>query len=166
MSGHPTAWNDILITFTEGALLFLAVAMFLVISIRFVARLTRRARALRPPLPQIGRDGACWSVPVRRKIDISGMLSPPGYRQTPRRCERFPHPELVAPLVHRRRSSRRLNDRLESYPLPRIVLPDWVSVPEKYSFPLAEATLRAWDPWSANRDAPAPGEDSSDQSPL
>src|SRR5512140_1482337 len=35
-----------------------------------------------------------------------------------------------------RRRSRSMQTRLEDFPLPRIILPDWVEVPEKHTFPI------------------------------
>lgn len=52
-----------------------------------------------------------------------------------------------------RRSSRRMSDRLDQYPLPPVVLPSWVSDPERHSFPIDEAVLRDWLPLSPGKRA-------------
>jgi len=45
-----------------------------------------------------------------------------------------------------RRRSRSMKHRLEDHPLPNVVLPDWVTSPERFTFPIDERTLRDWSP--------------------
>lgn len=45
-----------------------------------------------------------------------------------------------------RRWTRSMQDRLEEYPLPPVILPEWVTSPEKHTFPVADEMLRTWRP--------------------
>jgi hypothetical protein len=166
MSPHPTAWSDISITFAESAVLLLAFAAILVTAILFISWLTRRARSLRPHYRRLGETAPADQCPCGKAMTYHECCRLQDIASLREDVRSF----LVQKWSHRsfagRRSSRRLNDRLESYPLPRVVLPDWVSCPEKYSFPVSEAMLRAWNPWSANRDAEVPIEEPADHSPL
>lgn len=45
-----------------------------------------------------------------------------------------------------RRRSRSMKHRLEDHPLPNVVLPDWVTSPKRFTFPIDEPTLRGWSP--------------------
>lgn len=45
-----------------------------------------------------------------------------------------------------RRSSRSMKARLEDYPIPTIQLPDWVTTPEKFAFPVSSKEVEGWNP--------------------
>jgi hypothetical protein len=166
MSPHPTAWSDISITFAEWVLLFLAFAAILVTSILLIAWLTRRSSPLRPHYRRLGETAPADQCPCGRAVTYRECCRSQDIAKLRDDVRSF----LVQKWSHRsfagRRSSRRFNDRVESYPLPQLVMPDWVASPEKYSFPVSEAMLRAWDPRSANRDAKVTIEDPADHSPL
>ena len=50
-----------------------------------------------------------------------------------------------------RRRSRSMQTRLEDFPLPRLVLPDWVEAPEKHTFPISREALYSWTPLKVQR---------------
>ncbi|MFH1419218.1 MAG: hypothetical protein ABII12_13150 [Planctomycetota bacterium] len=49
---------------------------------------------------------------------------------------------------------RTLEQRLEDYPVPEVVLPEWVTHPEDHVFPISEQLLRTWRPDGGRRSVP------------
>jgi hypothetical protein len=45
-----------------------------------------------------------------------------------------------------RRRAGAMRHRMQDYPMAEVVLPEWVTEPEKFTFPIDEETVRAWTP--------------------
>jgi hypothetical protein len=57
-----------------------------------------------------------------------------------------------------RKRAGSMKHRLEDYPMAEPVLPEWVTSPEKYEFPIPEETVRAWTPLTDAQQAGAAAE--------
>lgn len=159
-------WTEEASAFCEAAALALAVLAALALCGLLLVALVSRRRPLKPHYLRLAQHSPQTACPCGcpaayqdccRPRDVEALQeSVRGYL-----IQRWSHRSFAG-----RRHSRPLRDRLETYPLPQIVLPDWVTRPERHSFPIAETALRSWDPWRANLGSPRRIDDSPDQSPI
>lgn len=110
-----------------------------------------RTRELKPHYARLGRNRPADPCPC----GASGPNGTPTYAECCRledikRLEIDCRSFLFQYWSHRsyagRRWSRPMQARLESFPIPRTVLPDWVRHPERYAFPIDDNLLRRWTP--------------------
>ena len=141
----------------EGILLALLLVLGGLLLVILFLWLTRRACGrnqppLQPHYLRLGRSAPDDACPCGR-----AGAAPRPYRECCRRADVNALAEEVREFLwkhwsHRsfagRRRSRSMINRLEDFPLPPFVLPDWVERPEKFTFPISEEELRAWSPLS------------------
>jgi hypothetical protein len=146
-----------MIEFLDAVLVCVAaVAMFLAL-IFIMARLGRWRRPLAPFYRRLGEAAPESPCPCGRPMKYGECCRAGDVQRLGEEVQSF----LIQRWSHRtfagRRWSRPLRDRLENYPLPRPALPEWVTQPEKFSFPISEELLRTWDPWRMGDQRQSPG---------
>lgn len=50
-----------------------------------------------------------------------------------------------------RRRSRSMTSRLEDYPIPPVQLPEWITAPDKYAFPISAEEVLRWSPLASGK---------------
>lgn len=166
MPPFATRWTDESSAFlTAAALALLAIGAFVGIT-AIVSKLVSRKRPLKPHYVRLSRQAPQSPCPCGRPAAYRDCCRPRDVDALQDSVRSF----LIQRWSHRsfagRRHSRPLRDRLETYPLPRIVLPDWVNRPERHSFPIDESAVRSWSPWTANLESLSDLDGASDQSPI
>jgi hypothetical protein len=159
-------WSEEVSAFCGAAALVAAVLGAFVVFALLLARLAKHRRPLKPHYLRLGLHSPQGPCPCGRPAAYQDCCRPRDAEALREGVRGF----LIQKWSHRsfagRRQSRPLRDRLETYPLPQVVLPDWVSRPERYSFPIAESALRSWNPWKANLESPPDLDSQSGQSPI
>ena len=138
-------------------LVVLAGVLLAVVGERVGRKLVRRPGRLQPyffRLSQVAPDDPC-------PCSKSGA-SEPSYEDCCRardveRLEEYTK-KFVWQVWMRRSSGRRragsMRHRLQDHPVPEVVLPEWVTDPGEYTFPIAEEVVAAWTPLKAETTAP------------
>ncbi len=49
-----------------------------------------------------------------------------------------------------RSRARPMKARLEDFPMPEVILPEWVTSPDEFAFPIEDAKIREWSPIPQN----------------
>jgi len=147
----------------ETLIVILVVAagvLLAVIGERVGRKLVKRPGRLRPFFERLSRVGPQDACPC-------GKANPARTYQDCCRARDVEHLEQYTKQFiwtnwMRRSSGRRragsMRHRMHDYPMAEVVLPEWVTTPEKYTFPIDEEIVCAWTPVRRDADSPMPAQ--------
>lgn len=120
--------------------------------VRAAANRLPSARDFLPSYGRLGRHAPASACPCGAKAadgsgrSYSDCCRPADVQELERQVREFIFKDWCRRSYAGRRSTRNIQQRLEDYPMPPVVLPDWVSHPERFEFPVDQDRMQSWNP--------------------
>jgi hypothetical protein len=143
----------------------LAGVTFAILATKLGKSLAGKDRTLKPYFKRLGQVAPAHPCPCKKPAGPYERCCRPGDVE---KIEQDVRDYIFSHWMRRsggRSKARPMQARLEDFPMSKVTLPDWVTSPSDYSFPIEETILREWTPIERSADM-QDAMDSSDNVPI